>query len=82
MCYGCSLLSTLHIFMVLVNSCMFSLDTVSEYFRDPGIFQTCIIKFLPLLIFEDIKSCLILGNFYAGFFIQDMKNFNHVSHLY
>ena len=82
MFYGCPLLSTLHIFIVLVNSWMFSLGTVSEYFRNPGIFQTFIIKFLPLLIFEGIKICLILGSVYAGFFIQDRKNFKRVSHLY
>jgi len=54
----CLLLSTLHIFIVLVNSYIFSLDIKPEYFRDPGIFQTFIIKciFHPSCIFEILKS--------------------------
>ena len=52
----CLLLSTLHIFIVLVNSYIFSLDIEPEYFRDPGIFHTFIIKFPPLCIFEILKS--------------------------
>ena len=52
----CLLFSTLHIFIVLVNSYIFSLDVAPEYFRDPGIFQIFIIKFPPLHIFEISKS--------------------------